>query len=131
MRHFLVHHTRTPAHPIAALTLRMAVLATPSALIATPRRSYRLTPRGPRTVTSTVSIAAIAARADPHLTITSRAHKKPGIVHRSPQGEEHWTTRLRAVILVSEPCVSADLGAAPDVTAKSNGPGLRRLHRRR
>ena len=35
-----------------------------------------------------------------------------------PLGEESWTTRGYAGILSAEPCVSADLGAAPDVDSQ-------------
>jgi len=112
------------------LALGVTVPPAPGLLVAVSGRAQRLAPRDTGTYRSAVLLAAVTMRADQHLALTPGTQEQSGIVHRSLPGEESWTIRRYTGILGMEPCDSADLGAAPDVTAKSSSPGLRRSLRR-
>ena len=130
MRHFFSVRPFPAACPIASLALGVAMPAAPRLLVAVSGRAQRLTPGDAGTYRAAVLLPAVATRADPHLALTPHAQEQSGIVHRSPPGEEDWTIRRYTRILATEPCESADLGAAPDVTVKSFSPGLRQPLRR-
>ena len=124
MRHFFSARPFPATRPIASLALGVTVPAAPRLLVAVSGRAQRLTPSDTGTCRAAVLLAAVTTRADPYLALTPDAQKKSGIVHRPPS-EEGWTIRRYTGILGTEPCESADLGAAPDVTGKSFSPGLR------
>ena len=119
MRHFLSLRHVLAACSVASLALGVTVSPAPGVLIAVSGRAQRLTPGDSGTSRPAVLLAAVTARADPYLALAPGTQKQPGIVHPSSPSEEDWTTRWHAVILGMEPRASADLGATPDVTAKS------------
>ena len=118
MRHFV--HTRVFAAPapVAALALGVTVPAASRVLISASRRAQRFTP-GEAAAACPQYCWPRSQREQMSTWRRHRAHRNRRASSIAPPGGEGWTTRDHRAILRSEPYVSADLGAASDVTAKS------------
>jgi hypothetical protein len=88
MRHFRSPGALSASFPVAPLALGVTVATVPAVLITPCGRAARLPAGDAGTTRPAVLLTAVTARADPHLALTPRTQKQPGIVHRVLPGEE-------------------------------------------